>query len=146
MLNPYGLLCGGLFILISVLPATVAKLIQIAETEIARKKELGDTLDYISQQFEHLAVVGSLQDLERCQHNFLINRALDVRSASFLYLAVTLRQISSRFGIPGMTISQLINNFRENYSSLSLRRREKPKNLFREMHRKLPQSTSCTPY
>ena len=39
-------------------------------------------------------------DLE--QRDFVINRALDVRSASMTYLAIMIRHDSIRFGIPGI--------------------------------------------
>ena len=49
---------------------------------------------------EQLSVLDILpDDLE--QRDFVINRALDVRSASMVYLAVTIRHHSTRGGIPG---------------------------------------------
>ena len=73
---------------------------QIADREISRKKELGETLDHICQQLQHLAILNSLpEDLE--QREFVINRALDVRSACMLYLAANIRHQSTVLGIPG---------------------------------------------
>ena len=41
-------------------------------------------------------------DLE--QRDFVINRALDVRSASMMYLAVSIRHNETPLGTPGITI------------------------------------------
>jgi len=41
-------------------------------------------------------------DLE--QRDFVINRALDVRSASMTYLAVTIRHDATPFGTPGIIL------------------------------------------
>ena len=49
---------------------------------------------------EQLAVLDVLpDDLE--QRDFVTHRALDVRSASMVYLAVSIRHRSTRGGIPG---------------------------------------------
>jgi hypothetical protein len=61
---------------------------------------LDASLDYISQQLEQLAILDSLpQDLK--QREIVINRAMDVRSASMLFLAVNIRHDSTPLGIPG---------------------------------------------
>jgi hypothetical protein len=76
--------------------------VQIADKEIGRKEELGKTLDYLSHQFAHLELVNILPgDLE--QREFLVNRALDVRSASMMYLAVRIRHDATPLGILGTT-------------------------------------------
>jgi hypothetical protein len=73
---------------------------QIADKEIRRKEELGSTLEYISQQFAQLETVNFLpNDLE--QREFVINRAIDVRSASMVYLALSIRQDTTLLGTPG---------------------------------------------
>ena len=78
--------------------------IQIADKEIGRKEELERTLEYLSQQFAHLELVNVLpDDLE--QRDFVVNRALDVRSASMMYLAVTIRHDATPLGTPGTTPS-----------------------------------------
>jgi len=70
---------------------------------LARQKELISTLDYICHQWEQLAILNSLpKDLE--QRDFVINRALDVRSASMRYLAINIRHHSTSFGIPGKVV------------------------------------------
>ena len=59
-------------------------------------------LEHLSQQFAHLELVNILPDeLEQCE--FVINRALDVRSASMMHLAVSLGYASTPFGSPGIT-------------------------------------------
>jgi len=55
----------------------------------------------MSQQLEQLAILDILpEDLE--QREFVVNRALDVRSASMLFLASSIRHESTPFGIPGI--------------------------------------------
>lgn len=74
--------------------------IQIADKEIGRKEELKRTLEYLSQQFAQLELVNVLpNDLE--QREFVANRALDVWSASMLYLAFIIRHDATPHGIPG---------------------------------------------
>jgi hypothetical protein len=65
-------------------------------------------LDYLFQLFSHLKIVKVLpEDLE--QRDFVVNRALDVRSASMIYLAVMIRHDSTPFGTPGITPDYSIN-------------------------------------
>jgi len=74
--------------------------IQIADKEIGRKKEVGKTLEFLSHQFAHLGLANILpDDLE--QRDFVVNRAMDVRSASMMYLAVAIGHDTTPFGIPG---------------------------------------------
>lgn len=55
------------------------------------------------QQLEQLAILDILpDDLE--QRDFVINRALDVRSATMLFLAMNIRHDSTFLGIPGMLL------------------------------------------
>src|SRR5271169_5377492 len=59
-------------------------------------------LEYLCQQFAHLELVNVLpDDLE--QRDFVVNRALDVRSASMMYLAVSIRHDATPLGTPGTT-------------------------------------------
>ena len=54
-------------------------------------------MDHLSQQFAHLELVNILpEELE--QREFVVNRALDVRSASMKHLAVSLRHDSTPLG------------------------------------------------
>ena len=71
------------------------------EKELKRKDELQDVLEFIAQQFSQLAVLKTIpDDLE--QREFVVNRALDVRSAAMSYLATSIRHDSTPGGIPGM--------------------------------------------
>jgi len=55
------------------------------------------------QQLEQLVILDILpDDLE--QRDFVINRALDVRSATMLFLAMNIRHDSTFLGIPGMLL------------------------------------------
>jgi hypothetical protein len=94
--------------------------LQIADREIARKEEITKMLDYICQQVEQLAVA------ENLPNEAVINRALDVRSASMQYLAVHIRHDSTPLAILGPTrpvySSQFINCFREISESFLERR------------------------
>jgi len=73
---------------------------QIGEQELSRKEELDKALDYFVQQLEELEVVSVLPD-DIDQRDYILNRALDVRSASMLYLAVHLRHRSTPLGTLG---------------------------------------------
>ena len=58
------------------------------------------TLDYISQQFAQLSVLAALpSDIE--EREFIVNRALDVRSAAMLHLAISIRYDSAPLGTLG---------------------------------------------
>jgi hypothetical protein len=77
--------------------------VQIAENESSRKKELEQSLDYICQQMEQLSVVSDLpKDIE--QREAIINRAMDVRSASMLYLAIHIRHDVIPLGTVGIRL------------------------------------------
>ena len=70
---------------------------------MSRKEELDNALDYFAQQLEELEVVSVLpDDIE--QRDYVLNRALDVRSASMMYLAILLHHNSTAFGTPGISI------------------------------------------
>lgn len=65
-------------------------------------------MEYLSQQFALLEMVNGLpEDVEQC--DFVINRALDVRSASMMYLAIMIRHDSTKFGISGIDQTILFN-------------------------------------
>ena len=75
-------------------------IIQIADKEIGRKEELERTLEHLSHQFAHLEMMKVLPgELE--QREFVVNRALDVRSAAMMYLAVSIRHDTTPLGTPG---------------------------------------------
>jgi hypothetical protein len=73
---------------------------QIAEKEVARKNELEKNLDFICQQLEQLEIVDVLPD-DLQQREILVNRAMDVRSASMSYLAVNIRHDATPLGSIG---------------------------------------------
>jgi hypothetical protein len=78
-------------------------MIQISEKEIKRKEELPKVLDELSHQFSHLVLVKKLPD-DLDQRQFVVNRALDARSAAMVYLAIEIRHISTRFGTAGKEV------------------------------------------
>ena len=72
---------------------------------MGRKKEVTDTLDYMSQQLGHLKIVKSIpSDIDKEDRDRLANRAMDVRSACLLYLAVQLRHDATWLGTVGMSL------------------------------------------
>ena len=58
---------------------------------------------------EQLAVLNALPD-DLDNADFVLNRALDVRSAAMLYLALVIRNEATSFGIPGMNLCSLTLN------------------------------------
>ena len=76
---------------------------QVANREIARKTEIEKRLDYIARQLDHLKVISQLPD-SIVPTDDVVNRAIDVRSASLNYIAVHIRHESQYFGIIGTNI------------------------------------------
>ena len=76
------------------------------------------------QQLEQLAILDILpDDLE--QREFVINRALDVRSAAMLFLATNIRHDSTFLGIPGiLSFIALVTKNRQSRQGLLLWRRK----------------------
>jgi len=103
---------------------------QIGEQELLRKEELDKALDYFVQQLEELEVVSVLPD-DIDQRDYVLNRALDVRSASMLYLAVHLRHGSTPLGTLGGSTSfnAYIQGEYSRHSSLAMRRLRIQKNI-----------------
>jgi len=104
VLNPYGILCTGLLVLINVSSPAQTLLIygQIAEKEMGRKKDVVQTLEYICQQFGHLKIVKAVpRDIEQDVWTRLTNRATDVRSACILYLAAQIKHDKVWLGMIG---------------------------------------------
>jgi hypothetical protein len=58
-------------------------------------------LETITQFVEQLTVLELLPD-DLKKRDFVLNRALDVRSAAMVYLAICIRHNSIRGGIPGI--------------------------------------------
>ena len=60
-------------------------------------------LEYLCQQFAHLEMINVLpDDLE--QREFVTNRALDVRSASMMYLTFMIRHSETPLGTLGTAL------------------------------------------
>ena len=59
-----------------------------------------ETLDYICHHLTHLGVVDDISD-DLPHHDVLVNRALDIRSSSMLYLAIQLKHDGNRLGLTG---------------------------------------------
>jgi len=73
----------------------------MTEGEIANESRFPDILEDITQLMTQLAGLKALpDDLE--DRDFICNRALDVRSASMVYIAVCIRHYGRRGGIPGI--------------------------------------------
>jgi hypothetical protein len=70
------------------------------EKELVVKNHIQDAFETIFQLMEQLQVFDVLPE-DLSQRDFVTNRALDMRSASMLYLAVIIRHHSRRGGIPG---------------------------------------------
>lgn len=76
---------------------------QIADKELDRKEDMVKTLDYICRHLTHLNVVNDVpEDLPH--RDVLVNRALDIRSSSMLYLAIQLKHDKNRFGFTGSAL------------------------------------------
>jgi hypothetical protein len=74
-------------------------------------------LEFICQQLEQLDVVGRVPDDLR-QRDFIINRAMDVRSASLLYLALHIRHDATPLGIFGISLVDISNDrVRQNFQN-----------------------------
>lgn len=72
----------------------------MAEKELARKQELEETLDYMCQQLGQLQIVCRLpREIEGLQS--IINRAMDVRSAFMVYLAMHIHHEATPGGTLG---------------------------------------------
>ena len=100
VVNPYGVLCCGLLLLLTVSPPGKLLIEQAANSEIARKAEIEKKLDYISRRLEQLKVIAQLPDAT-VPTDDLIDRATDVRSASLKYIAAQIRHESQYFGLAG---------------------------------------------
>ena len=109
-MNPYGLVCGGLLLLIT-----------IAEKEVRRKTEVDKMLKYMYQQFEELEILEELpKDLKRCE--FIFTRAMDIRSAFMDYLAINIRHKATTLGVVGkISLLNLINCIRKSVEELACR-------------------------
>jgi hypothetical protein len=76
---------------------------QAANREIARKAEIEEKLDYIARRLNQLKVIAQLPSTISPTDD-VVNRAMDVRTASLKYIAVHIRHESQYFGIAGTYI------------------------------------------
>ena len=77
---------------------------QIADKEVGRKEEVERTLNFMYQQLEQLEILDILpEDLEHERRESVVNCAIDVRSASMIYLAVNIRHQATPGGDIGKT-------------------------------------------
>src|SRR5271154_3179572 len=106
VLNPYGLVAGGLMLFITVCSFVAVLIQKIADREISRKELIQKNVEYICRQLGELNVIEHLPDTDD-QPKHLINRETDVLSASLQYLAVHIRRESGRFGLVGKLLSIL---------------------------------------
>lgn len=74
---------------------------QFADREVQRRAETEKKIDYISRQLGRLEIITQLPDAD-FRTDELVNRAVDVLSASLNYIAVNVRYESSRLGTFGM--------------------------------------------
>jgi hypothetical protein len=70
------------------------------EKELSIKNNIRDAFETILQLTEQLLVLDVLPD-DLGQRELVTNRALDMRSASMVYLAVIIKHHSRRGSIPG---------------------------------------------
>src|SRR5271154_3566571 len=74
--------------------------LQIADKEIAREEEVGEMLDFMVQQLDRLSIMESMP--EDVDSAMVVNRALDVRSACMVYLALNIRHKATPLGTVGI--------------------------------------------
>lgn len=81
---------------------------QIADKEVGRKEEVERTLNFMYQQLEQLEILDILpEELE--QRESVISRAIDVRSAAMIYLAVNIYHQTTPLGDMGKVSLRLSN-------------------------------------
>lgn len=121
VLNPYGLLFSGLFALIAVCLGEESFWFQITDREISRKQEVERKLEYISRKLGQIAIIKRLPDAG-VESDQLINTAIDVVSAIFVYLAVHIRHEAALLGMIGNWPLIYWVHFRENWKNVRIRR------------------------
>lgn len=73
---------------------------EIAEKEVARKGEFIEKLDFMSQQLEQLKIIDRLPtDIH--EHESVVSRGLDIRSACMIYLGIHIRHDATPLGYMG---------------------------------------------
>lgn len=119
-MNPYGILRGGLLLLITVhdlLLLLDSNKVQITEGEVGRGAEIEETLDYVYRQLGQLRIIADLPK-SHVPTEPVLNSALDVKSAVMMYVAVNLSHQCNRFGIAGILSTAFPNNHQEKLASL----------------------------
>jgi hypothetical protein len=86
---------------------------KIAEQESTRKETLRRELEHMWQILGQLEVIKSLPD--DVEHTSLTNRAIDVRSAMMLYLAVEIEHSDNPLGIVGVKPPIYEDNYRSSF-------------------------------
>jgi hypothetical protein len=61
---------------------------------------MGERFEYISRQLAQLEIVKNLPDAD-VSSDHLVNRAMDVLSASLMYMAIQIRHEAGYFGVAG---------------------------------------------
>jgi hypothetical protein len=72
----------------------------MADNELERRNSMGEKLEYISRQLAQLEIVKDLPDVD-VDSGHLVNRAMDVLSASLMYMAIQIRHEAGYFGVTG---------------------------------------------
>jgi hypothetical protein len=71
----------------------------MADNELDRR-DWGAKLEYISLQLAQLEIVKEFRDVD-VNSDYLVNRAMDVLSASLMYMAIQIRHEAGCFGVLG---------------------------------------------
>ena len=100
VLNPYGLVCGALLVLIDVNCSYLFLIFKIADQEISRKGQIESKLDYLSRKLGELDIMKQLPDDDFDSHT-LVNRSVDVVSAIMCYVALQIHHEAVHFGLIG---------------------------------------------
>jgi hypothetical protein len=80
--------------------------VQIADKEVGRKEEFERTLNFMYQTLEQLEILDILPETLE-QRESVVNRAIDVRSAAMMYLAVNIHHQTTPLGDMGKTFLHL---------------------------------------
>jgi hypothetical protein len=72
----------------------------MGDNELDRRNSMGERFEYISRQLAQLEIVKNLPDAD-VSSDHLVNRAMDVLSASLMYMAIQIRHEAGYFGVAG---------------------------------------------
>jgi hypothetical protein len=79
----------------------------MADNELERRNSMAEKIEYISRQLAQLEIVKDLPDVD-VNSDHLVNRAMDVLSASLMYMAIQIRHEAGYFGVPGELYSPIL--------------------------------------